>query len=328
MTERIRINVDGIDFDVDRITAHYRFLSIGGLPVPSEQVLNALMRTIPDTNSRRLFVLASNNWVDYYEPIFNAEYYLPRCDPSAVEEFELRTRLIEIDKNLCEITVFSFNYLRYVKALISWHEALRGNDTSSKHTGRRKQLSSLKKVLKGKITLSSFKPIIKDNDYQILLRFDERLTLDEYLPCYEYLQAINYRRQLNKTIDYLLLTNQEIRNLVAEMSDIQTKLSSKVEADPLLIPNLFCCPFCKKCKLLIEDVKTPKSCGSSKCQKAYSAATTRKNSNQPHAANKKSSLPPKAFDGISKICTGCGKKRVIYQWIVGNLCKQCGERDS
>jgi hypothetical protein len=308
-------------------TFHFNAINVGGLPVPTKEIVTAIMKTLPDIESQNRFMEASNTWFENKYPIYTDDKYIGERDHPAFEEMEIRKRLVEIDKRECEITGFSFNLLRYYKALISWHEELRSNETSSKRVDRLKTLGQLRKVVNDEIPLSSAKMYIKETDYQRLLRFDEQLTIDEILPCYEYLQAINYRKFHNNTIDSLSIKNPEIRSLIAEKTDIKIKLSEKCKADPLFTPRLFTCPVCRKNKFIEKDEKTPNTCKSSKCNKAYSAATTRKSSNQPHAVNKKSEKPISKWvkvDDIYRWCKStCGKRRRVND---EQICKPCHDK--
>ncbi|WP_310487596.1 hypothetical protein [Chamaesiphon sp. VAR_69_metabat_338] len=114
--------------------------------------------------------------------------------------------------------------------------------------------------------------------------------------------------------------NQQMKSLLIQCGEINKKWIKSIE------PDAGFCRICRFC-LSVFNVKTSKdkwkSCGSPKCVKAYSAATTRKSSNQPHALNKKSKKPASQWvkvDNTHRCCAGtCGKRRLVD---VEQICKK------
>jgi phosphorylcholine metabolism protein LicD len=205
---------------------------------------------------------------------------------------------------------------------MDWHQTLRGGYIVIDQQKLRKALNSKSKVLKNSPYPLSFESI-PVKDYSHLLRVGKQETLDEYYIRAEYSRAYDYVYRFSKTVDDLAITDSTIRKLNIEEVDIMKKIVTNAESDRMDLLYRFCCPFCGKYEL-IEKGKKPKSCESSECTKAYSASTTRKSSNQPHALIKKLKKTDSQWvkvDNIPRVCADtCGKRRLVD---AKQICKKC-----
>jgi hypothetical protein len=337
MTQRIRI--EGIDFE--RVcSAQINTIEVCGLKVPTEKSCDSMLNILPNVESRLEFIIASNGWVNNNGATYNPIniYSIPESSifeklnleekniKNGVEDIKLLIRLIEIDKILAEITGFDFAFLRRAKALMDWHQTLRGGYTVINQQKLRKALNSISKVLKNPPYPLSFESI-PVKDYSHLLRVSKQETPDEYYIRDEYSRAYDYVYRFFKTVNDLAIIDSTIRKLNIEEINIMKKIVTNAESDPMYLLYRFCCPFCGKHEL-IEKGKKPKSCESLECTKAYSAATTRKSSNQPHALNKKSKKPDSRWvkiDNIPRWCSECEppKRRLVD---AKQICQPCRDK--
>ncbi len=150
-------------------------------------------------------------------------------------------------------------------------------------------------------------------DYSHLLRVGKQETPDEYYIRAEYSRAYDYVCRFSKTVDDLAITDSTIRKLNIEEVNIIKEIVTNAESDPMDLMYRFCCPFCGKHEL-IEKGKKPKSCESPECPKAYSAATTRKSSNQPHSLNKKSKKSVSKWVKVDNITRWC--IALLNDWVL------------
>jgi hypothetical protein len=102
------------------------------------------------------------------------------------------------------------------------------------------------------------------------------------------------------------------------LHDITNKYKSDIDRK-----YLYKCPFCSVMEPVDRGVRVPKTCGSSECDKAYSAAATKRNREQPSATNK--IINPTPFvkiDDTRRVCqgAGCGKRKIVKN---KHRCKPC-----
>jgi hypothetical protein len=264
----IKDNVKSLDFMT---------IEVCGLNIPTNRSVEAMMDLIPDIEPRIIFSAISNSWVDTNQGVFNSDEILLNykatdviLEPSVaklfVKSLNLRSRLIEIDRIEAKISGFDFNSVRQSRAIMSWHETLRGNYTGTDIHKVRTALSKKCKVNKGLANpLSVNFPPAKD--YSHLMRVDKQLSKVElWLNC-EYLSAWDYMRRFCKAVDDLS-TNADIIKLENEIDDIYKQLATIEENDKLTSIHFFYCKYCKKYQP-ITNGKTPKSCGSKECEDKY-----------------------------------------------------------
>ncbi len=320
MTKRIRIEgikIEGIDIDTQIDSLIFKNMEIDGFNVPTQSVVEAMMNTLPCSQSRILFSLSSNDWVDTHWIIFKP-HESHSTEPIVIKEIKLRSRLMEIDKIESEIAGFDFTSVRLCKAIMSWHETLRGNYTGTNIQQLKRALNS--KVKSSKVFechSSSEFPTVKD--YSHLMRLGEHLTPDEYLPCREYLDTSNFIKRFCQTIDDLTIANAEIRKLELEIADIYNQIAIIAESHPLRSLHSFCCPFCGKYILTqTHKMKKPKSCGSPECDLKYDALIKR----ETRKAKQSDKLGgfEKGFGGARKRCIECKTRQTVND---NRMCEKC-----
>jgi hypothetical protein len=326
MNERIRI--DRIEFEgieLEQIeSVNFDTINVCGLPVPNEEMLTAGAKTMPDRESESLFWFKSNIWVNDHQIHYNPQAFLWN-EPWEIEESKLRSRLIEIVKIQAEICGYDFMAVMRADAVTSWFRQVLGNHNGVNNQQLRKATSMLKSVYEGHADLLWVKlpPVA---DYSHLEILGENLIYDKYCIKHQYSFACVYAKRFRDAVRGLKFENKDIEKSLSEIDGIQEQIRKIAKDHPSESLHSFQCPYCKKYQLTQGFTQIPASCGSNECKRVYSRATTKKSREQPHAVNKKLSLPPKAF-AIPKICTGCGKKKVIYRWAHGNLCNDpCGKK--
>jgi hypothetical protein len=326
MKERIRIDrieIKGIEIEQIE-SVYFDTINVCGLPVPNKEIMKAIIKKMPDRESELLFVLASNDWVYAHRHRFNPQDYHSDV-PWEIEELELHSRYIEITKSWAKICNFDFSSVMYSGIVTSWYETVLGNSNGGSIKKRKDVLNKLKN---GEEYSSIKFPPVRDYSHLTILGdryLGENLIYDKCSPSHQYSVTLQFRLRFHKAVDDLMLVNPDIKKSLLEKANILRQLAGIAKAYPSTSLRSFCCPFCGQYQLIQGFNKTPKDCESPKCKRVYSRGTTKKSREQPHAVNKKLSLPHKAFD-IPKICTGCGKKKVIYRWAHGNLCNDpCGK---
>jgi hypothetical protein len=203
---------------------------------------------------------------------------------------------------------------------IGCREAMRANFTGGDPQTIRKQTTKLIKIAKGKLSPASFdaSPIDKDSG---MLKYTES-SLSEYLVAQEYSIATSYEYLVESTIAILYTSNKRIESLTIKRLETEKKLAQISEKE-IPIDYLFCCPFCGSRKY-IRQGKTPKSCGSPKCEDDYKIEWEQKN--RPPTTTHDPEGWVMAFGGKRRSCTGIICKAEGGQFRQVNdkcLCRGC-----
>jgi hypothetical protein len=297
-------------------------IDVCGYQVPTKQSCEAIGELLKENTTNWLIFCGYNNYLaSIHETHFNPNDYLSTCDPSERYGLNLKSRLVEIDRNITDYSgCFDFTKLRVARAIFDWHRTIRGNYTG---TDTQQLLKALGQVQNGKYNFYDIKFPSK-KDYSHLLESAGSMSDSERRLNNEFIYAYDYIKRFDKYVDCLSPTDEYIRNLSLEKVYIIRKILNlpKIYDPPKF---LFTCPFCSKSEI-IDQRKKPKSCGSPECEKAYSANTTRKNINQPYAVNNKSKNNSRwvKMDNIYRWCIdSCGKRRLVdYQFV----CKKCHDK--
>lgn len=325
--------------DIERVhSVQINAMEVCGLEVPTKKSCEYMLNTLPNVESKLFFTAGCNGWVKTNEVKYNPHKYISIPESSIVEklnlepknikkvikEIKLLARLIEIDDTLAEITGFNFAFLRQTKALMGWHQSLRGGYTGIDHQKIRKALSKQSKLLETSTYPLSIKSI-PVKDYSHLLRVGKHETEDEYYLRNEYSTACIYLYRFSKAVDKLAITNSTIRELNIEEVTIMNRIVTNIESDPIDLLYRYCCPFCGKHEFITKR-KKPKSCGSQECIDRYKPQWEEKN--RPRTTSDPDGWIV-AFDGKSRLCMGIkcddgldqgGRLRQVN---VECLCREC-----
>jgi hypothetical protein len=206
----------------------------------------------------------------------------------------------------CKLIGADFLTLWYYFASVEWFIGVMG------YLEMPNQSDMSKDITKHVNTFKKTGAYIRDSRYT-----DDKNNLIRFK---EYREAISFISQFISITSELSKINQQMKELLIQRDNILKELAKSDSFDPIRI-----CRFC----MSVFNVKTSpdkwKSCGSPKCKKAYSAATSRKSSNQPHATNKKTASQWMKIDNTTRWCHECEppKRRLVN---TEQICKKCHDK--
>lgn len=271
-------------------------IEINGMQIPSDCTILIILIELKTTEKRSNFLDTSDVVVGQMKTIFDPNF----ADCSEFAQMGLKYKINY--QTQCELVDVNFPALWYYFASSFWFISVMG------YLEIPNQSDMSKDIVKYVNTFKKTGEYVRDNKY-----VDDRHNLIRFK---EYREAISPIGQFISTTGELSKTNQRMKELLIERDNILKELAKWDSFNPVRI-----CQFCNS----IFDVRTSpdkwKSCGSPKCVKAYSAATTKKSRQQPSAQNKSSQTAQFVkIDDTPHVCQGCGCRRIVN---VENRCKPC-----
>lgn len=246
-----------------------------------------------------------NNFVDTSNAIIE---YMRLTFDSGVVEFSEHARMGLNYKNnyqaQCRLIGADFPTLWYCFAVVQWFVAVMG------YLETPNQSDFSKDIIKHVNTFKKTGVYIRDGKYT-----DDKNNLIRFK---EYKEAIILIYQFLSITSELSESNQQMKELLIQRDNILKDLAKSDSFDPVRI-----CRYCFSTFNVRTSSDKWKSCGSPKCKKAYSAATSRKSGNQPHALNKKTVSQWMKIDNTTRWCVTCGKRRLVD---AKQVCKSCHDK--
>jgi hypothetical protein len=315
--QEIIVRLVNTDIEVDGLPIALTQISISDELVPSIESVNMFLAMLKDTDSRRTFCLASNDFIHEIICDYAPEQFVSRCEDLKTREYLLLQRLsLTLHEWCCQVlgdADFIF-YLRS-KAVISWFHFMVTNSRSY-------HLPTLVRKLPLNIESELGEIYLEKAQTNIVKGHPE---LERYP---EYKEAMSSWRVINRYIENSPITLPIwwliLRTHHQQISYFKDKKETGSRA--------FTCPFCNCFKRLSPGVKEAVHCGDPECETKYDTQTKFK---------KRPPRPPipqgwiKAYKGKRRPCNGCENTRQVYveelnQHLIESqqLCRDCLEEQT
>ncbi len=313
-------------------------VNIFGTCVPSTKSMEMISNKWSGENIRKIMMLNNRFLIDH-AATFDPEKFIHTCnDPNAKKILQIYLDKYHNYKKQCDKAGLSFVLVWRSIVIMRWFNFMLGN---SRGSGAKEVGDELSRIIEAR---TNQKPYSSPSN----LWLKDRPLLDKYP---EYTEAkLHY-------IAFMTITNiisdtdpemEELKIASFRIAKRLTNFANHTKTDY----HSFICPICQEDVNILYSGEDFKPCGSpdcdfcnelmirprgkelskcKKCEKKYSAGTTRNSRSRPHALNKKKTRFSrknfeKAFDDKRHNCPECnGEKKVLYVFGTKNLCWNCIE---
>jgi hypothetical protein len=272
---------------------------IYGKQIPSDDTLQLIFAELEASEKIHNFVATNNHYVEHMSRFLTFDIV------DGVDSVFTSLKFWFNYEKQCELIGFCFPAVIYAITVVTWFDTIMGYSVYPNKSDAKKNISKRANTFK---KTGEYIGIGEHSEYKPELnRFDQYKESSDYLGCFK------------SRVYELSKTNQQMKDLLIQHDEIMKNFNK----NSLYDDRYRVCRFC----MSVFNVKTSpngsKSC-SIKCGRAYSAATTKKSSNQPHSVNKKSKQTDsqwKKIDNIYRWCHGtCASRRLVN---AHHLCKDC-----
>jgi hypothetical protein len=246
----------------ERIDIEIETLEICGIQIPSSETISIVFTQLKTPKKRLNFVRNSNLIVRWMKVRFN-----PNIRDNSLNAHE-GLRLMNNYQARAELLGEDFYPAWYSLAVMTWFGKVLGGIKIINRSDLAKRISK---------HANSFKKTDVYDKIDVGLNFDDLRIFPEIE------QALKTYTKWDYICWQMSKSSQQMKDLLIQSGDI---CKEKIKSIDPVVDDYRICRFCHA----VYNVKTSsdryKSCGYPECKKAYSAATSRKSSNQPHAINK------------------------------------------
>jgi endogenous inhibitor of DNA gyrase (YacG/DUF329 family) len=277
----------------------FRILNISGKSIPTHESIMAILAESPSYEDSLVAMKLSNEWFGDMIHKNKPEEFIPRASGWMLEVLKFHQQLNDIEFKqfeTCEIAQADYEKYMQSKAIVSWHESIRGNHQGLGAQDFRKDIGVTIRHLNGKESIEYRQKT------KAFLEFPEKGTGTHFSMNEELRQACDIVSKSNATFQSLLGSNSQLLNLYFQELELRKKSCLLVESLSHPGSYEYRCPYCSKYSPQ-QSKKIPAFC-SDQCQKDYKRNWEEESRNYRPKNTRHKAGWKAAFNGTRKMCEG------------------------